>query len=194
LKAELSRWQEFDKQRRSGSKERLKQRWADCNTLVQPWPAATTLCLGSGTPGGLFTPSLAVGALLGAVMGDVWSYAWPGVPRGLLAVLGAGGVLAATTQGPISAVASIMELTGRDRSFILPLILVVVGATLVARSIEPRSLHTLCPTTANRTHRHVSSRQLQDDRLRYPSEGHVAVHSRPVIRDELQPFTERFAS
>ncbi|WP_407947542.1 hypothetical protein [Paraburkholderia polaris] len=34
-----------------------------------------------------------------------------------------------------------MELTGRDRSFIVPLLLAVVTATLVARSIEPRSIY-----------------------------------------------------
>jgi H+/Cl- antiporter ClcA len=50
-------------------------------------------------------------------------------------------VLAATTQGPISTVVLLMELTGHDRSFIAPLILVVAIATLVARSIEPRSIY-----------------------------------------------------
>lgn len=104
-------------------------------------PAATILCIRSGAPGGLFTPSLTAGALLGAVLGHGWSWVWPGVPPGLYAVLGAGAVLAATTQGPISAVILMMELTGRDRSFILPLILAAGIATLVSRSIEPRSIY-----------------------------------------------------
>ena len=63
------------------------------------------------------------------------------LPVGLCAVLGAGAVLAATTQGPISAVVLMMELTGRDRSFILPLLLAASTATLVARSIERRSIY-----------------------------------------------------
>jgi chloride channel protein, CIC family len=50
-------------------------------------PAASLLCLGSGVPGGLFTPSLALGALLGGVLGYPWSLLWPGVPPGLFAVL-----------------------------------------------------------------------------------------------------------
>jgi H+/Cl- antiporter ClcA len=104
-------------------------------------PAATTLCLSSGTPGGLFTPTLAFGALLGAVLGHAWSWVWPGVPPGLFAVLGAAALLAATTQGPISALVLMIELTGRDRSFIAPMILVVGTATLVARTIEPRSVY-----------------------------------------------------
>jgi H+/Cl- antiporter ClcA len=59
----------------------------------------------------------------------------------LAAVIGAGAVLAATTQGPISAVVLIMELTGQDRAFIAPLLLAVVIATLVSRMIEPRSIY-----------------------------------------------------
>jgi CIC family chloride channel protein len=104
-------------------------------------PAATVLCLGSGAPGGLFTPSLALGALLGGVLGAGWSWLWPGAPPGLFALIGATAVLAATTQGPISAVVLMMELTGRDRSFIVPLILAVATATLVSRTIERRSIY-----------------------------------------------------
>ncbi len=104
-------------------------------------PAAIVLCVRSGAPGGLFTPSLTVGALLGALLGHAWSWLWPGVPPGLFAVLGAAAVLAATTQGPLSTVVLLMELTGRDRSFIVPLLLAVATATLVARSIEPRSIY-----------------------------------------------------
>jgi H+/Cl- antiporter ClcA len=104
-------------------------------------PMATVLCVRSGAPGGLFTPSLTVGALLGAVLGHAWSWFWPGVPPGLFAMLGAASLLAATTQGPISTVVLMMELTGRDRSFIVPLLLAVATATLVARTIELRSIY-----------------------------------------------------
>lgn len=110
-------------------------------TLVFLKPAATVLCLGSGAPGGLFTPSLTLGALLGGVLGYAWSWIWPGVAQGAFAVVGAAAVLAATTQGPISAVVLMMELTGRDRSIIVPLLLAVATATLVSRSIEPRSVY-----------------------------------------------------
>ena len=60
---------------------------------------------------------------------------------GLFAVIGAASTLAATTQGPISAVVLMMELTGYDRSFIASLLLAVVGATLVSRGIGPRSIY-----------------------------------------------------
>jgi len=92
-------------------------------TLLVLKPLAMILCVRCGAPGGLFTLSLAAGAMLGGTLGYGWSWLWPGVPVGLCAVLGAGAVLAATTQGLLSAIVLMMELTGRDRSFILPLIL-----------------------------------------------------------------------
>ena len=104
-------------------------------------PLATFLCFASGAPGGLFTPTLTLGAMLGGLLGYGWSLVWPGAPAGLFALVGAGALLAATTQGPISAVVLMMELTGRDRSFVVPLLLAVAAATLVARTIEPRSIY-----------------------------------------------------
>lgn len=104
-------------------------------------PLATVMCLRSGTPGGLFTPSLTLGALLGGALGYLALQVLPETSLGLSAILGAGGVLAATTQGPISSVVLVMELTGRDRSFIAPLILAVSLATLVSRTVEPRSIY-----------------------------------------------------
>jgi H+/Cl- antiporter ClcA len=117
-------------------------------------PAATILCMRSGTPGGMFTPSLTAGALLGAVLGHAWSWLWPGVPPGLFAILGASAVLAATTQGPISTVVLMMGLTGHYRSFLLPLLLVVGVATLIARTIEPRSIY-----DARLTDKEIAERQ-----------------------------------
>ncbi len=110
-------------------------------TLFLLRPLATLLCLGSGTPGGLFTPSLTVGALLGGLLGFAGSRVWPGLAPGFSALVGAGAVLAATTQGPISAVVLMMELTGQGRSFLVPLLFGVVSATLVSRTLEPRSIY-----------------------------------------------------
>jgi H+/Cl- antiporter ClcA len=104
-------------------------------------PAATALCMGSGAPGGLFTPSLSFGALVGACLGMVWTPLWPGVPPGYFALIGAASMLAATTQGPISAIVLIFELTGHDRSFVIPVLAGVITSTLVARTIETRSIY-----------------------------------------------------
>jgi H+/Cl- antiporter ClcA len=110
-------------------------------TLMVLKPAATVLCFGSGAPGGLFTPSLSTGALVGGVLGQLWLLIWPGDPPGVFPLLGAAAMLAATTQGPVSAVVLMIELTSRDLSSLLPLLLAVVSATMVARTIELRSIY-----------------------------------------------------
>jgi H+/Cl- antiporter ClcA len=79
--------------------------------------------------------------MLGGVLGLPWTWLWPGVPPGLFALLGAAAMLAATTQGPISTVVLMMELTGYARAATVPLLLAVATATLVARLIEPRSIY-----------------------------------------------------
>jgi H+/Cl- antiporter ClcA len=89
----------------------------------------------------LFTPSLTFGALLGGALGWAWTSLWPGLPLGIFGVIGAGAVLAATTQGPISAVVLMIELIGHDRSFLVPMLIAVASATLVARTIDPRSIY-----------------------------------------------------
>jgi CIC family chloride channel protein len=122
-------------------------------------PAATVMCLGSGAPGGLFTPSLTLGAMLGGALGLPWAWLFPGVPPGLFALLGAGAMLAASTQGPISTVVLLMELTGYARSAVVPLLLIVVTATLIARTIEPRSIY-----DARLTDAEVERRQQERDR------------------------------
>jgi H+/Cl- antiporter ClcA len=104
-------------------------------------PLATVMSIRSGAPGGLFTPSLTVGSMLGGFLGYGWSLLWPGPPAGLYAVLGAAAMLAATTQGPVSTVVLMFELTGHNRSFVAPMLLAVTTATLVARIIEPRSIY-----------------------------------------------------
>ena len=104
-------------------------------------PLATVMSIRSGAPGGLFTPSLTVGAMLGGLLGYGWSLLWPGPPAGLYSVLGAAAMLAATTQGPVSTVVLMFELTGHNRSLVAPMLLAVTTATLVARIIEPRSIY-----------------------------------------------------
>jgi H+/Cl- antiporter ClcA len=103
--------------------------------------AATVGCLGAGTPGGLFTPTMTIGALLGGLFGHYWNQVFPGESTAAYAIFGAGAVLAATTKGPLSAVVMMFELTDHVTSLAVPLILVIVVATLVARHFDPRSIY-----------------------------------------------------
>jgi chloride channel protein, CIC family len=109
--------------------------------LVLLRPLATVASLASGGPGGLFTPSLAAGALAGAALGQLWLWVHPGGEIGLFALLGAGAMLAASTQGPISSLVLMMELTGQARAFALPMLTAIVIATATARLIEWRSIY-----------------------------------------------------
>jgi chloride channel protein, CIC family len=109
--------------------------------LVFVRPLATIASVTSGAPGGLFTPSLAAGALAGAALGELWLWVHPGGDIGLYALLGAGAMLAATTQGPISSLVLMMELTGHARAFVPPMIAAIVLATVTARLIEWRSVY-----------------------------------------------------
>lgn len=106
-------------------------------------PLATAACLGSGAPGGLFTPTLTVGALLGVAGGQAWAMVWPGGPSeaGAYALIGAGAFLAASMQGPVSALVLLLELTRRLDSTMVALMLAMAGAMLVARNLEDRSIY-----------------------------------------------------
>lgn len=109
--------------------------------LVILKPVATASCLASGIPGGLFTPTLTCGCLLGGLLGRAWDSFWPGGSMGGYALIGSGAVLAAATQGPISAIVLLLELTRRIDTLMVPLILAVTGAVWAARRFEWRSIY-----------------------------------------------------
>jgi CIC family chloride channel protein len=94
-----------------------------------------------GVPGGMFTPSLFYGALLGGAFGAILERQWPSLPSGVFALVGMGAVLAGTTHAAVSAVLIIFELTG-EYGVILPLMLTCVVAAGVSRWLEPESLYT----------------------------------------------------
>jgi H+/Cl- antiporter ClcA len=102
---------------------------------------ATAGCLRSGGSGGLFTPTMAVGALLGGLLGHAWSMLWPGGPPGSYAVAGAAAVLAAATRGPVSSLVLVLELTRHIDATMVPILLAVCGATWVAGMVESRSIY-----------------------------------------------------
>jgi H+/Cl- antiporter ClcA len=109
--------------------------------LVVLKPLVTAACLGCGAPGGLFTPIMTLGAVLGAALGLVWLAVWPGGSPGPYAAVGAAAVLAATTQGPLSAIVLSIELTRRLDWIIVPVAIGVAGATACARALEVRSVY-----------------------------------------------------
>jgi chloride channel protein, CIC family len=104
-------------------------------------PLATAGCLGAGSPGGLFTPTLTIGVLLAGVLGTGWSHLWPGSPIGTYAVIGGGAFLAAAMQGPLSAVVLVLELTRTFDSLMAPTLVAVIEATIVSRRLGAPSIY-----------------------------------------------------
>ncbi|GLZ54080.1 chloride channel protein [Actinomycetospora sp. NBRC 106378] len=105
-------------------------------------PLITAASLRSGATGGLFTPTLATGALLGAVLGHLWVLVWAGSPLGAYALVGGAAFLAASLQAPLSTVVLLLELTHVGQGMLVPLALAATLGTLVARLLERRSTYT----------------------------------------------------
>jgi len=109
--------------------------------LVALKPLATAACLASGAPGGLFTPTLTIGALLAAITGSAWSHLWPGAHPGSYALIGGAAFLAAAMQGPLSSVVLVLELTRHTDALMVPTLLAVAEATVVARLLGAPSIY-----------------------------------------------------
>lgn len=103
---------------------------------------ATSLTIGSGGVGGVFTPALMVGATLGCLVGTGTQSVFPhlSVPVYGYGLLGMGGVLAATTRAPILAVIMMFELTDAP-AIILPMMIVSFVAIAGARLFERQSIY-----------------------------------------------------
>ena len=103
---------------------------------------ATTATFGSGAVGGVFTPTLFVGASVGFLFGDGARHL-PGhlvTNPSAFALVGMGAFLAATTHAPLMAIIMIFELT-LDYQIILPLMLACVVGYYTSVSIEKRSIY-----------------------------------------------------
>jgi len=121
--------------------------------LTDPWlllllfvckMLATGFTLGSGASGGVFSPSLFLGATLGAAFGDFFNWLVPALPVDpvVFAIAGMAGMVGASTSAVITAIAMIFEQT-RDYSAILPIITVVALAYVVRTRFTVESIYTL---------------------------------------------------
>ena len=106
-------------------------------------PLATALCLKVGAPGGLFTPTMTFGALLGGLLGEGWSHMAPRASKDSYAIVGAGALLASASHGPISSIVFMLELTNHTDTLIVPLMIAAAGATITARRFEDKSIYSV---------------------------------------------------
>jgi CIC family chloride channel protein len=99
---------------------------------------ATTVSFSSGTPGGMFAPTLFIGAMLGASVGSFEKHFFPHLTGsvGAYALVGMGVLFAGFLRVPLTSVFMVFELSG-NYSIVLPVILANTLAYLIARSLQP---------------------------------------------------------
>jgi CIC family chloride channel protein len=99
---------------------------------------------GSGAPGGIFAPMLALGTLFGMWYGNIAHSFVPDliVRPELFAVAGMAALFCATVRAPLTGIALTIEMTG-NYDMILPLILTCLTATLVAEGLGGKPVYTL---------------------------------------------------
>ncbi len=103
---------------------------------------ATASTIGSGGVGGVFTPTLLIGATVGGAVAQIFHLALPAIdaPVGGYALLGMGGLMAAVTRAPLLATIMIFELT-QNTAVLLPMMVVSVLAVVSARAFEKDSIY-----------------------------------------------------
>jgi CIC family chloride channel protein len=103
----------------------------------------TSLSLGSGGSGGVFAPSLFVGAMLGGVFGRAVNAAWPDVtaPAGAYGLVGMGALFAGVAHAPMTAIIILFEMTG-DYRIIGPLMVACVVSSLLSEFLGRESIYT----------------------------------------------------
>jgi CIC family chloride channel protein len=121
-----------------------KLAWWVLLILVPGKILATSITIGAGGSGGIFAPSLFLGAMAGGFFGTVAHHLFPGITAspGAYSIVGMGAVVAATTHGPLSAMLILFEMTG-DYKIILPLMLSCIIAAIAAGQLLRDSIYTL---------------------------------------------------
>jgi len=87
--------------------------------------------LRAGAEGGLLTPGLSIGALLGIILGSFWNHVWPTAFFGDFAIIGGAAFLASSMKMPLTAIVLTVEFTGIGQAFLVPLSLAVAGSVSI---------------------------------------------------------------
>ena len=107
-------------------------------------PLATSFTLGSGNSGGVFAPSLFIGAMLGGALGIIFKHYFPEISGepGAYALVGMAAVFAATARAPLTAMLIVFEMSN-DYLMILPLMVAGITACYFAQWLHPESIYTI---------------------------------------------------
>jgi CIC family chloride channel protein len=139
---------------------------------------ATSLTIGIGGSGGVFAPSLFVGAMSGMAFGEIAVHvAGPAAGQPVLyAVVGMGAVFASAARAPLTSLASVLEMTG-DFTLSLPVMLAVSISSVISRTLSYGTIYTL----------KLLRRGTDIDR---PSPVHTLAVSDLTVADAMRPFSE----
>lgn len=104
---------------------------------------ATTISLGSGASGGIFSPSLFLGATLGGCFGTVAGHVWPDLSMSAVpfAIIGMAAVVGGATGAAMTGILMIFEMT-RDYSVTVPAIIAVASAIGMRRLLSRENIYT----------------------------------------------------
>ncbi|MEL7293157.1 MAG: H(+)/Cl(-) exchange transporter ClcA [Pseudomonadota bacterium] len=104
--------------------------------------ATTMICFGSGAPGGIFAPMLALGTLIGYAFGLIAKGLLPelDITPGMFAIAGMGALFAATVRAPITGILLVIEMTN-NYYLILPLIITSLGAVIFAQMLGGQPIY-----------------------------------------------------
>jgi len=116
--------------------------WTALLTLLAFKLLATAATVGSGAVGGVFTPTLLVGGIMGGLFGIPVHEAFPlsTAEPNAYALVGMGAMLAATTLAPLMAILIVFEIT-LDYDIVMPLMLACVTAYTAARAFGGKSIY-----------------------------------------------------
>ena len=105
---------------------------------------ATSITLGGGMSGGILAPSIFIGAMTGGFFGSIFHQTFPEITAssGAYALVAMGGLVAGTTQAPITAILIIFELTS-DYKIILPLMTTCIISALLSTYLQEGSIYTI---------------------------------------------------
>lgn len=154
----------------------------------------TTLSFTSGTPGGMFAPTLFIGAMLGTATGALEHHFVPNLTGsvGTYALVGMGVLFAAFLRAPLTSVFMVLEVSG-NYSIILPVIVSNTIAYLLSRSLQPSPIFEVLTRQDGLL---LPSMEEQREEELFRVEDAMRVYAGPVLEsDELaQVAAERAAS
>jgi CIC family chloride channel protein len=115
--------------------------WKVLTVLVVLKMVATTLSFSSGTPGGMFAPTLFIGAMLGGVVGAVEHWIFPSLTgsTATYVLVGMGVLFAGFLRVPMTSVFMVLEVSG-NYSVIVPVIVANTLAYVISRELQPTAI------------------------------------------------------